>query len=164
MEMAGARRLVNVLTFNTGSSSLKYGIYAVRGGEAQPLFTQTRAMEPTAAGAAAAVTAALDAALPSDTSFEAVGHRMVFGGPEDSPALASPALFERLARFERLDPLHAPSALAALRATHERLAHLPNVLCFDTEFFRDLPALARTLPIENAEPDFLRRYGFHGLS
>ena len=162
--MAGAREIVNVLTFNTGSSSLKYGIYDAQSGGARPLFTRTLAIEPTAAGASAAVVAALDGGLPADIPFDAVAHRMVFGGPDDTPKIASPELFERLARFERLDPLHAPSALAALRTTHERLAQLPNVLCFDTEFFRDLPALARVIPIENAEPDFLRRYGYHGLS
>lgn len=121
-------------------------------------------MEPTAAGASVATDAALASLLPTKLSFEAIGHRMVFGGPQDAPTLASPALFKRLERYERLDPLHAPASLAALRATHERFAHLPNVLCFDTAFFHDLPESARILPIENNEPNFLRRYGFHGLS
>lgn len=164
MGMAGASDNVNVLTFNAGSSSLKVGIYGVDGERARPLFARTLSMEPTAAGATAAVDATLESGLPSEIAFDAVGHRMVFGGPEDAPAFASPELFNRLARYERLDPLHAPAALAALRTTHQRLAHLPNVLCFDTAFFLDLPERARILPIENPEPLFLRRYGFHGLS
>ena len=155
---------MNVLAFNAGSSSLKYGIYAVDTERAQPLISQVNAMEPSAAGARAATDAALESILRTNIPFEAIGHRMVFGGPDDLPAFASPALFERLERFERLDPLHAPAALAALRRTHERFARLPNVLCFDTAFFRDLPERARMLPIENDEPQFLRRYGFHGLS
>ncbi|MDH2910491.1 MAG: acetate/propionate family kinase [Candidatus Eremiobacteraeota bacterium] len=162
--MAGARDDVNVLTFNAGSSSLKVGIYSVDGERARSLFARTLSMEPTAAGATAAINAVLASELPAEIALDAVGHRLVFGGPDDAPTLASPALFDRLARYERLDPLHAPAALAALRTTHERLAHLPNVLCFDTNFFRELPARARVLPIENSEPDFLRRYGFHGLS
>jgi len=164
MELAGARHFVNVLTFNAGSSSMKFGIYSVVGDRAQPLFARAVAMEPTVVGATAATESALQRGLPTDIAFDAVGHRMVFGGPDDRPALASPALFARLERFERLDPLHAPAALAALRTTHRYLAHLPNVLCFDTAFFHDLPELARLLPIENQEPEFLRRYGFHGLS
>ena len=155
---------MNVLAFNAGSSSLKYGIYAVEAERVEPIFSQARAMEPSAAGARAATDAALESLLSGKVPFEAIGHRMVFGGPDDAPAFASPALFERLERYERLDPLHAPAALAALRRTHERFAHLPNVLCFDTAFFRDLPERARMLPIENDEPEFLRRYGFHGLS
>ncbi len=155
---------MNVLTFNAGSSSLKYGIYRVDAERAQPLFSRTESMEPNAAGASAATERALESVSASAIRFEAIGHRMVFGGPEDAPTFASPALFTRLERFERLDPLHAPSALAALRTTHRRFAALPNVLCFDTAFFRDLPERARVLPIENEEPHFLRRYGFHGLS
>ncbi len=155
---------MNVLTFNAGSSSLKYGIYSVESERVQPIFSHAQAMEPTAAGASAATDAALASLLPTNISFEAIGHRMVFGGPEDTPTLASPALFKRLERYERLDPLHAPASLAALRTTHERFPQIPNVLCFDTAFFRELPESARVLPIENDEPEFLRRYGFHGLS
>ncbi len=155
---------MNVLTFNAGSSSLKYGIYSVDTERARPLFSRTQSMEPNAAGASAATELAIESVISSGMRFAAIGHRMVFGGPDDTPTLASPALFARLERFERLDPLHAPAALAALRTTHRRFAALPNVLCFDTAFFRDLPERARVLPIENAEPHFLRRYGFHGLS
>ena len=39
---------------------------------------------------------------------------------------------------------------------------MPQVVCFDTAFHRDLPSISRTLPVP--EMPGLRRYGFHGLS
>ncbi|MGC8484870.1 MAG: acetate kinase, partial [Candidatus Baltobacteraceae bacterium] len=74
---------MNVLTFNAGSSSLKYGIYDVDAERAQPLISQANAMEPSAAGARTATDAALESILRTNIPFEAIGHRMVFGGPDD---------------------------------------------------------------------------------
>ena len=42
---------------------------------------------------------------------------------------------------------------------------MPQVACFDTVFFRDLPAVTRTLPIPKRYTDAgVRRFGFHGIS
>ena len=42
---------------------------------------------------------------------------------------------------------------------------MPQVVCFDTAFHRDLPRVARLLPIPRRyDAQGLRRYGFHGLS
>ena len=42
---------------------------------------------------------------------------------------------------------------------------MPQVACFDTAFHRDLPRVARLLPIPRRyEAQGIRRYGFHGLS
>src|SRR5205823_3165897 len=46
-----------------------------------------------------------------------------------------------------------------------RYPNLPQVACFDTAFYRDLPEIARRLPIPRLLHDQgLWRYGFHGLS
>ena len=64
-----------------------------------------------------------------------------------------------------LAPLHEPHNLAMARAVAERRPDLPNVACFDTAFFHDLPATARRVPIPREwEAKGVRRYGFHGLS
>ncbi len=65
--------------------------------------------------------------------------------------------------LQTLDPLHAPGALAVLRQAAVSLPSVVQVACFDTAFFRDLPPLARALPLPAGDP-LLRRYGFHGLS
>lgn len=155
---------MNVLTFNAGSSSLKYGIYAIESGGARRLVTRTVSMEPTVSGAKATVASVLSREVWPDIPFDAIGHRMVFGGPDDVPAFATPVLFARLERFQPLDPLHLPVALAIVRAVCDEFADVPSVVCFDTEFFRELPDRARVIPIQSDESPPLRRYGFHGLS
>jgi acetate kinase len=47
----------------------------------------------------------------------------------------------------------------------QRLPAMPQVACFDTTFHRNLPRVARILPIpRRLERAGVRRYGFHGLS
>src|SRR5439155_370337 len=46
-----------------------------------------------------------------------------------------------------------------------RFPHLPQAVCFDTAFHRDMPEVAQHLPLPHALWDAgIRRYGFHGLS
>jgi acetate kinase len=62
-------------------------------------------------------------------------------------------------------PLHLPPALAIIRFAQRHFPWLPQAACFDTAFHRDLPDVARTLPLPAALRDQgIRRYGFHGLS
>ncbi len=155
---------MNVLTLNAGSSSLKYAIHAVNDGRAKRIESNAVEVEPTAQAFSQATAAAIEEALRTHLPIDALGHRIVFGGPDDLPAFADPGLLARLSAFEALDPLHAPGALACLRLALQRFPERPQVVCFDTAFFREMPAAARRLPIPVKDPVFLRRYGFHGLS
>jgi acetate kinase len=95
-----------------------------------------------------------------------VGHRVVHGGLEFmAPTRVDAAVLERLARYNRLAPLHQPHNLAAIRLMLERLPGVPEVACFDTAFHRTVPEVAQlfALPPRFAEAG-VRRYGFHGLS
>jgi propionate kinase len=70
-----------------------------------------------------------------------------------------------LRRLSPFDPEHLPSEIALVEALGERCKNLPQVACFDTAFHRDLPQLARILPLPRRyEAAGVRRYGFHGLS
>ena len=98
---------------------------------------------------------------------DAVGHRVVHGGPRHrTAARVDAALVDELASLTDLAPLHQPRALAAMSATSRLLPDVPAVACFDTAFHRSMPAAAATyaLPTEWNERWQLRRYGFHGLS
>ena len=47
----------------------------------------------------------------------------------------------------------------------ERMSGVPQLACFDTAFHRDMPRVARTLPIPRRfGAKGVERYGFHGLS
>ena len=98
--------------------------------------------------------------------LEAVGHRIVHGGPDcDCPLVVTPAVENRLRGLIPLAPLHQPHNLAGIAAVRRARPSLPQIACFDTAFHRSLPRLATltALPREFCD-EGIRRYGFHGLS
>ncbi len=162
--MVASRNALNILTLNAGSSSLKYGIYATDAATARRVAQwNDRAAADLDAAAAAASAAAADA-VAAGLPIDAVGYRIVFGGPDDRPALVTPALVERLRALVSYDPLHLPGALAGITAARDVFPAIPHVVCFDTAFFRDMPPIAQRVAIPTDDDPYLRRYGFHGLS
>ncbi|MGH3353655.1 MAG: acetate/propionate family kinase, partial [Nocardioides sp.] len=99
--------------------------------------------------------------------LEAVGHRVVHGGPDlTEPTRIDDATLAQIEAAADLAPLHNTRALAGIRAARQLAPELPDVACFDTSFHTSLPLAARTyaLPREWNRRWHLRRYGFHGLS
>ena len=96
----------------------------------------------------------------------AVGHRVVHGGPRHQrPERIDTPLVDSLRRIVRFAPLHLPAEIRAIEAVSARHPDLPQVACFDTAFYRDLPEISRRFPIPQPLHDQgLWRYGFHGLS
>lgn len=101
-------------------------------------------------------------------AVEAVGHRLVHGGPRfDRPVRLDADVMAELERLSVLAPLHNPPALAAVRTSQSWLGgRTPMVVSFDTAFHRNLPEVAATyaLPQDVAKRYGLRRYGFHGIA
>jgi acetate kinase len=95
-----------------------------------------------------------------------VGHRVVHGGPKYSqPQRITADMVAELHQFEPFDPEHLPEEILLTEAFYRRYPDLPQVACFDTAFHRDLPRVARILPIPRRyEARGVHRYGFHGLS
>lgn len=70
-----------------------------------------------------------------------------------------------LRRIEGYAPEHLPFEIALIEQLRARLPNVPQVACFDTAFHRDLPMVARMLPIPRRYfAAGIERYGFHGLS
>jgi acetate kinase len=147
-----------VLALNGGSSSIKFAVF-----EGDPL---RRAFGGKAERAAPDAVAGVLDDLQSRGALDglaAVGHRVVHGGPDRfDPELVTSELLADLRTAVPLDPDHLPAEIRLIEAVASRLPSVPQVVCFDTAFHRDLPAVARTLPLP-PRPG-LRRYGFHGLS
>ena len=101
-------------------------------------------------------------------AIDAIGHRVVHGGETfTAPVLLTPEIVARLEALSPLAPLHNPPALAVIRACREALGEdLPMVAVFDTAFHATLPEAARlyALPADWVRAGGLRRYGFHGLA
>jgi acetate kinase len=146
---------MHVLVVNAGSSSLKL---ALLDGTDEVVNAQTLDQ-----WSGEDLTGFVDG-LPR---VDAVGHRIVHGGPEfTGPVRLDRDVRDRLAALTELAPLHQPRGVAGIDAVNSALPDVPAVACFDTAFHHDLPPAAATyaLPKEWNERWGLRRYGFHGLS
>jgi acetate kinase len=98
-------------------------------------------------------------------SVRAVGHRVVHGMQHTAPELVTQELLDELHRISPCDPDHLPRELELIETFHERHPRLPQVACFDTAFHRNMPRVAKLLPIPRCyDAKGVQRYGFHGLS
>jgi acetate kinase len=146
---------VRVLCVNAGSSSLKLALFD---GERRISSAEVRGNGRRE----------LDDALARLGAFspEAIGHRLVHGGPvHHLPSRLDQALLDALRGIVQFAPLHLPPALDAVEALGSRFPGVPQMACFDTDFHWHLPERSRRLPIpESLHTEGVRRYGFHGLS
>ncbi|MEX2469204.1 MAG: hypothetical protein WD396_05555 [Pseudohongiellaceae bacterium] len=93
--------------------------------------------------------------------------RFVHGGPDYvRPVAIDASSYPALKKLEALAPLHNRLSLDCIEALLERRPGLKLIAVFDTEFFHDLPRVARMygLPAELARKHRLRRFGFHGFA
>lgn len=98
-------------------------------------------------------------------SVKAVGHRVVHGMTHTEPQRVTPELLAELHRIAPYDPEHLPLEIELIEAFRQRHPKLPQLACFDTAFHRDMPRVARLLPIPRRfDAKGVQRYGFHGLS
>jgi len=99
-------------------------------------------------------------------SIRAVGHRIVNGGADyREPQRVTTPLLDALRATSAFAPEHLPAQIALIDLCRERLPDVPQIVCFDTTFHRDMPRVARIVPIPRRfEAMGVERYGFHGLS
>jgi acetate kinase len=74
-------------------------------------------------------------------------------------------MLDEMRRISAYAPAHLPSEIDLIDLIKERMPGLLQVACFDTAFHRDMPRVARILPIPRRfATKGVERYGFHGLS
>ncbi len=101
------------------------------------------------------------------SEIEAVGHRVVHGGPYFfESCLVTPEVMEKLRMCVDFAPLHTPAHLMGIDGCTAVMPNVPQVLVFDTAFHTTQPKKASTYAIkyEDAEKYQIRRYGAHGTS
>jgi acetate kinase len=177
----------SVLTINAGSSSIRFAVYEAgepprrrldgkidRIGLAGTSMTvsdpagrpQARRL-PAAGNHRLAADILMDwlEAQPVFASVEAAGHRVVHGMKHSEPLRVTPKLLADLRRITPFDPEHLPREIGLMNALSRRHPKLVQVACFDTAFHRNMPRVARLLPIPRRYgAGGVERYGFHGLS
>ncbi len=166
----------SVLVLNSGSSSVKYAVLEPDSGALVAEGIVERIGEDVEQGGVADHAAAMQVVFDSladdghdldSLGLEAVGHRVVHGGPDlYQPTVVDDALVARLRELAPLAPLHNPPAILGIEVARRALPDLPHIAVFDTAFFHDLPPAAATYAIDRdiAEQWHVRRYGFHGTS
>lgn len=173
-----------VLTLNGGSSSLKFALFAagkpvphLRGqfdrlGRSGTTFKVRMAgrhqdAQPVKADDHAAALAYLFDWLERPMeggTLVAMGHRIVHGGARYRiHSVVDDELIDELQRIVDYAPEHLPAEIEMLQFCRERHQGVLQVACFDTAFHRDMPAVARILPLPRRFAG-VERYGFHGLS
>jgi acetate kinase len=177
-----------ILVLNSGSSSLKFGIYRPGATDEEPLLTgsadgigrgygslKVRAADGTPllqrdcihesqSDALGALSATIGEHL--DNSPAAVGHRVVHGGPHlCKHQIITPQLLDQLRSATHFAPLHIPQALALITAAQSIFPSAAQFACFDDAFHQTIPEVASHLPLPQSYFDLgIRRYGFHGIS
>ena len=179
-----------ILALNSGSSSLKFGIYSRGAGESdeEPLLTGSaegigddngtlrifssggeplvvrEAIHESQTDALAALAAEVRDHIQG--APVAVGHRVVHGGPElRTHQLITAQVLDQLRSAAHFAPLHIPQALALIASAQSIFPSALHFACFDDAFHRTIPEVASHLPLPQRYFDAgIRRYGFHGLS
>ncbi|KLD63973.1 acetate/propionate family kinase [Luteibacter rhizovicinus] len=154
----------HVLALNTGSSSLKYGLYRVDGDTCEALLTENTESAGNGSDPVTTIVGTLrDKGLPAP---DAIGHRLVHGGPNvREHARIDEQLMVHLDEARAFAPLHVPAAVQMVKRCRVAFPGVPQVACFDTAFHATMPEVARTLPLPaDLRAGGIERYGFHGLS
>jgi acetate kinase len=153
---------MNVLVINCGSTSVKYAVFD--SAEHVLLEGQVERVDPVG-GHDAAIARILTEV--GRVQIDAVGHRVVHGGPDyHDSVLIDDEVRRTIEGCVSLAPLHNPANLAGIRAVSRALPDVLQVAVFDTAFHARLPRRARTYAIdpEIARRHRIKRYGFHGTS
>jgi len=177
-----------ILVLNSGSSSLKFGIYRRGASDEEPLLTGSanrighsngtlhiRSADGTSLVQRDSIHESQSHALKLlavairehiHTTPVAVGHRVVHGGPRlRKHQLITPNVLHELRSATHFAPLHIPQALALIASAQSIFPSAAHYACFDDAFHQTIPETASHFPLAQRYFDAgIRRYGFHGIS
>jgi acetate kinase len=178
-----------ILTINSGSSSLKLGLYRADADTPPQLLYRGATDAIGKPGGSLTITDAAGQSIHredathdsqssafahaaqklqqlSGTDPDAIGYRVVHGGPHlREHCRITPQVLDTLRAAIHYAPLHIPGALALIDVASKLYPQTPAFACFDTAFHTTMPAEASTYPIPaHFRDQGVQRYGFHGLS
>jgi acetate kinase len=186
--MTDAESELTILALNSGSSSLKFGLYRVGSARTEVLLSGAAESIGDKEGKFFAQDSRNNASVSETISIPsqreaivrigrlladskmpapaAVGHRIVHGGPKlRRHCLIDDEVLREIEAASAFAPLHIPSALSVIRFAREHFSAATQAACFDTAFHAGLATVARVLPIpKELQSEGIQRYGFHGLS
>ena len=185
---------MHLLVINSGSSSIKFSVFASEGkdtsalpvslfegevsgigsGNASFQFRDAEGRDLSGGVSSAKVASSIEAiGLVVGTvsgegmpRMDAVGYRVVHPGAKlDRHVRITDEVIRNLEDAVVFAPLHDPSAIEIIREMMGKLPDVPHYACFDTVFHETMPETATTYAIPlEYREQGVRRYGFHGLS
>ena len=176
---------MKILVINSGSSSLKFTLFEMAGGQntvvASGLVERVGTPTPNliikrpdgfkfeespegvknhADGLRAVCAKLVDpqiGVLKSLSEVAAIGHRVLHGGEKiTAPVKVNEAVKDIIRECIPLGPLHNPANLSGIEACEEIFAGVPNVAVFDTQFHQTMPPEAYLYAIPM---DYYKKYG-----
>jgi acetate kinase len=183
-----------VLVINCGSSSIKYGLFAMEPGhllasgllecigESVSLIhhrtenaqgelvehkQEIEAPDHRAAFAHIAEVLRNASGFEAGQEPDAIGHRVVHGGEAFSASVAiNQTVIDTIRNLVPLAPLHNPANLTGIEICRKTFPSVPQVAVFDTAFHQTMPpqAFRYAVPETWYSRHGIRRYGFHGSS
>jgi acetate kinase len=178
----------SLLTINGGSSSLKFAVFSSGSelrrklsGRIERIGTPQAALAASDAKGRPASSLEIGAGDHAQAAerladwldkqadilpIAAVGHRIVHGGLKlTEHQRATEVVLDELRANRSLDLAHLPQEIAMIEVFGRAWPGVPQMVCFDTAFHRNLPRVSQLLPIPRTYIDAgFRRLGFHGLS
>jgi len=177
-----------IFVLNSGSSSLKFGIYHRGASDEEALLTGSADGVGHSNGtlqvrsSAGKLLVRREGILESQSNAlatvdeeirkhihaapVAVGHRVVHGGPHLlTHQLITPQVLDELRSATHFAPVHIPQALSLIASAQALFPSAMQFACFDDVFHQTMPEVASHLPLPHRYfNEGVRRYGFHGLS
>lgn len=176
---------MKILVINSGSSSLKFTLFDMEGGNntviASGLVERVGTPTPNliikrpdgfkfeecpegvknhSDGLRAVCAKLVDpqiGVLKSLSEVKAIGHRVLHGGEKvTAPVKVDEAVKDIIRECIPLGPLHNPANLSGIEACEEIFAGVPNVAVFDTQFHQTMPPEAYLYAIPM---EFYKKYG-----
>ena len=183
---------MKVLVVNAGSSSLKYQLFNTTTGDVlakgncerigidgsrlvhktagKDDYVNETAIKDHSEAMKLVVSALVDATygcINSVDEIEAIGHRVVHGGPYFTESvLVTDEVLAVLEKCTSYAPLHTPAHIMGIKGCKSVMPNTPEVLVFDTAFHQTMPKEAYMYGIsyDMYEEYSIRRYGAHGTS
>ncbi|MEW6406233.1 MAG: acetate kinase [Chloroflexota bacterium] len=180
-----------ILVINSGSSSIKFGLYdaanqySTASGDVSRIGEKGSYLKYSGGGEvyrkdvdalshAKALECIMEAlldgkngALKSLEEIDAVGHRVVHGGSTiRQSVVVDEEVINKIRECIPFAPLHNPPNLEAILECRRLLPGIPQVAVLDTSFHQTMPpqAYMYAIPYDLYEKYGARRYGFHGSS
>jgi acetate kinase len=166
---------LKILVLNSGSSSIKYALFAtgslaeLRGGIVERIGEPgTSSVPDHREGFRRVMSDLLDSgAIREPAGLSGIGHRVVHGGERfREPVRVDGGVVEAIREMIPFAPLHNPGNLQGIEVALGMCPGVPQVAVFDTAFHQTMPprAFHYALPLALYTSHRVRRYGFHGTS